>query len=475
MNFKKFVRSAACTALCAAGALTMSGCNNYGKMIREQPEEYIEMAAENTAGAIFKSRISDEYSPIFNEALKDGTFTLDFEAEGIKFSGECSVNEKPGAVSQSCTLTGSKGTSAQIYVYADESGMKFGTVGQSGSHIYDVNFSTLAEKLAASIFAPDSDSSYALDQGSYDSLLGSLGEIDSAAAENEEIANKYQEIIDSYFANHKPITEEKIDADIGGETVKSNVFTYNIPCEDVKSLANQFIDIAAEEMGESSEDMKDRLQELLDSIEDCEVTLTYYINSKTNVLMKSDFTFDVTADGESGEIYINAFYGADPENSEKQSFRLGMRDDTEDNYFLADIVSGENRSEVSVTMYDDGEETKLLTLTSERSGDFYTITADLPDTKYSASIEGTVTADKNSFDLTVDKISAADGAAEFSYSPKAAVNVRKGGELLKLDAEKEFLDITEIEMDELIEIIHADFSAVFEELANDGSANADIE
>lgn len=452
----------------------MSGCKNYGKMIKEQPEEYIKMAAENTANAMFKSKISDEYSPIFDEAAKDGTFTLDFEAEGITFSGECCVNEKQGAVSQSYTVTGSEGASAQIYVYADESGMKFGTIGQSGSHIYDVNFSTLAEKLAASIFAPDSDSSYSIDQESYDKILEYLEEIHSATESSEEASNEYKEIIDSYLANHKPITEEKADAGIGDEMVKSNIFTYEIPYEDVKMLTEQLLDAAlneyeADEAGYlssySKEDIKNEMTSLFDRIEDCSIKLVYYINSKTNVLMKSDFTLNVTSDGENGEIYINAFYGADPETSERKSVKLGVRDDTEDNYFLADIIDSEKTSEISVTMTDDGEETKLLTLISERDGDSYKISAKLLDSEYSASVEGTVTADKNSFNLTVDKIGASQGAAEFSYSPKAVANVRKGGELLKLDAEKEFLDITESEMDELMQNIEEDFEAVFDEIS----------
>ena len=463
MNFKRVLKSVACTAICAAAAVTMSGCKNYGKMINEQPEEYIKMASENTAKAAFKSKSSDDYSSVFDEAMKDGTFKLDFEAEGITFSGECYANEKQSAYSQSLTMTGAEGTSAQVYVYADKSSMKFGTIGQSGSHIYDVNFSTIADKIASSIFAPDSGSSYAIDRESYDMILENFEEIFSEAEGNENISNEYEEILNNYLDSHKPLTEKNVDADIDGETIKSNIFTYEIPYEDIKMLAEQLSDIAVKESGESGEEVKNQMQELFDRIDDCKITLVYYINSKSNLLMKSDLTVGITADSEYSEAYANAFYGADPENSEKQRFVLGLRDDDKDEYFTADIRNNESLYEMSISMYDGEEETKLLTLTRQCDGDMYTIAADLLDSEYSAELEGMVTVDKNSFNLTLDKISVSEGAKEFSYSPQAVVNVRKGGEILKLDAEKEYLDITEDEMDELIQNIQSDFMAVFEE------------
>ena len=90
---------------------------------------------------------------------------------------------------------------------------------------------------------------------------------------------------------------------------------------------------------------------------------------------------------------------------------------------------------------------------------------DIPDAEISCKAEGTVKTDKKSFEITLDRISAVKGAAEVSYLPKGVVTVEKGGAMPALDAEKEFLDITEEEMDTLLENIESDFSAVMEETA----------
>ena len=145
---KKFIRAAkssAAAVLCAVGVMSLSGCENYGKMLRDAPDEYIETAMENTMESIGGKTFTEERK-LLEQALEDGSFSLGFEAEGITFNGVCEVNEKSNAVSQMYTLSNAEGNSAQVYVYADKDGFKFGTIGDSGSHIYDVTLESLAGK-----------------------------------------------------------------------------------------------------------------------------------------------------------------------------------------------------------------------------------------------------------------------------------------------------------------------------------------
>ena len=105
---------------------------------------------------------------------------------------------------------------------------------------------------------------------------------------------------------------------------------------------------------------------------------------------------------------------------------------------------------------NNGETNQLAKLSATLDGDSYTVSADISD--YSLGIKGTLTYDDSSVKATVDSVSF----GSFSYAPNAEIGVRKGGEILKLDADKEFLDITEEELTELIENIQSDILGIFE-------------
>ena len=126
---KKFIRAAktaAIAALCTVGIMSLSGCENYQKMLRDSPDEYIDMAMENTMESIGGNTFAEE-KKLLEQALEDGSFSLGFDVEGLTFNGVCEVSEKSNAVSQMYTLSNAEGNSAQVYVYADEGGFKFGT------------------------------------------------------------------------------------------------------------------------------------------------------------------------------------------------------------------------------------------------------------------------------------------------------------------------------------------------------------
>ncbi|MCH5349940.1 MAG: hypothetical protein J1E40_11500 [Oscillospiraceae bacterium] len=503
-KLRKVLRSVLALAVGVTTAVSMSGCGkSYETMIQEQPEEYISMASENTVKSVVKENFANEYK-ILSDALKDGTFTFEFEAEGIKFSGECYTNEKDWISSQLYTLTGNKGTSASIYAYTDKNLMKFGTEGKSGSHIYDINYDTLKEKLASSIFAPDSGSMYALDDSDYETFLELAVQIDSVIRGEEKSGPEYEEIIKAYFDEHPPVTEENTDVTINGETVQGNVFRYDIPKEDIYDLVSQIVDEALKyeknivtSTDYSEEEIKEEMMSGFDDYDDYKLSIVYSVNSKTNELMQVNIDVSVAekqpekSDSDEDYYYnwymnnkavyyisLNAVFGADPANAEKQSFTFKMDvdyyDDSEyfeDSYMVisADVVKSENKTEVTITSDDNGEFEALATIICEKNGDNYTVTLDVPEEDITAKMEGTIVTDNNSFTMTIDRVALVEGSAEVAYSPKIVIGVKKGGEILVLDAEKEFLDITEDEMDALIENAEADFEAVFEEYAEDSA------
>lgn len=469
---QKFIRaakSAAAAVLCAVGVASLSGCENYGKMLRDAPDEYIETAMENTMESMGGSTFTEE-KKLLEQALEDGSFSLGFEAEGITFNGVCEVNEKSNAVSQMYTLSNSEGNSAQIYVYADKDGFKFGTIGDSGSHIYDVTLEGLAEKLAASIFAPGSGSAYEMSEEDYNVFVEYAEMLSSAMDEtNGKGGDKYQKVIDDFVKNLSPMTVEGADVDISGETVKANTVTYQVGTEEIKGLLNQLIDLLIEDgqfdpetTGYSEEEFREQLDDAMASLENFSITAVYDVNAKTHVLMRSDITLKITADGETVDIKLNSLYGADPASAEKQTHTFSMTADGETLDVIMDVTHTETSTAVTANMVNsEAGNTELFTVTANKDGENYSLSADIMGT-ITAGVEGTISTSSSAFDMTIDRVYANVGSGEMSYSPKAAVSVKKGGEISVLDAEGEFLDITEEEMDALGENIANDFGAVLD-------------
>lgn len=461
-----------CIAAAAAAMTALSGCTSYTRMMRNEPQEYISMAYENTADAMAGGCFAKEYE-ILKDACSDGTMNLSFDAEGINFNGSMCVNEKDKKAAVTCTQTNKSGKSFQMCASVDIKGMKIGTVGESGEHIYSLTFENLAEKFAKSIFAPESGTDYALSQWDYEMYIEYADEI-SAAVLSEESSeeNKYKEIIETYANEHPPVIEEKTEADIGGELAAANTITYDIPKGDIISLTEQILDIDIGSVSEEAEDRRAELEELkeellseIDKMDDCSLKLVYCINSKTHMLMKADFIFksavynEGTGQNDETEVYLNVLFGADPENSDSSKMTAGIRGE-EELCFTLDMTRSENGSS-SVLLMNSGDEVKeLASLSVNRDEENYTVEINAVEDVVALKIEGTVRCDKNSFRMTVDSISGNALDSEISYTPNCAADVSKGGEMPEFNAEKELLDLTEEEMDKWLDDMEADFSAV---------------
>lgn len=485
-KFGKLIKTIVCSALAAAAALTASGCTNYSKMMKDSPAEYISMAEENTMDAMMKDHYSEEYK-ILDDALKDGSFTLGFEVEGIAFNGEFYVNEKDGKAAQTYTLTGTKGTSAQAYLFADKETMKLGTSGLSGNYIYDIIYDNIEEKLPSSIFAPDSGTKYALEQSEYDMLLEYVKSFAEGAGGKEKTDDKYTDIIDEFRKAHPPVTEEKIDSDIGGTAVQANVITYDFSKEDIVPLCEQMLTLYSEDADvseygyDSAEEFKEETMSSLNELEDFSVHAVYYVNSGSHMLMRSEFSVDMsvtnedTGETETVKIYGSTLYGADPAASDTVNTLLGMEDSSEKLELYIDTVTSETGSSSNIAYYDGTERKDFAVFTLSRDGENYTLALDIPDVDLICKAEGTLKTDKNSFTVTVDKLSASVDSTEVSYLPKGVLTVKRGGEMPQLDAEKEFLDLTEEEMDTLAENVEIDFEAVFEEFDDESAIGNYVE
>lgn len=482
-KFTRFLRRTAAAALCAAGLLSLTGCEkDYSKMLNEAPADYIHMALWNTAAAM--SPVSDS-GELLKKAMENGTVTAGFESDGITFKSEAVISQQEGACSQLMTMTGSSGASAQIYAYAGKNGAKIGTVGQSGSHIYDITYEGIAEKLAASIFAPQSDSMYAMSRSDYDELMMYIDQMAKAvqgASDGESADDKYAKIFKDYFDTNKPNVQEKTDADIDGEKVSANIISYSIPTADVKALADSVFTLYLEDIKASGqlpeyydeEETKGYFKEFMDMLDECGIKAEYYINAETHVLMKSDFALNASVDGETIKVYVKSLFGADPANAPSQTFDAGFDIGGETVSF--NMVKLRTNDGWILTASADfmGEKTDLFRVSLIRDGNNYTLVFSSPGDvvigeAFYVKIEGTVDIGKTAFNMTVDKVTFAENGETVTIEPKAVVSIKTGGEVTVLDAEKELLDLTEEEMDALAESVEKDFGAIIDEANGSGA------
>ncbi len=469
---KKFSRILKCTAAAAVCALTLSGCDKYNKMMDEDPQGYINLAAENTTEAMVKSAFAEE-AAIIEKALTNGTAGFSFDIEGVKFNADAYVNEGDKKTSQLYTLE-IGGEKVDIYLAADDATAKFGTVSKSGEHIYEINAKTLEEDLKGSIFAPGSGSSLEIPQEDFDMITEALGEaVAVIEGGEEELPESYAEI--EKLVNEmmsEVVVEKKVDITIDETEVNANILTFNFDKEDMMKLLDAYADIAVEEMvaqGEevSKEEIMAELNTDMESISKMDIELVYYVNSKTHCLMQVDCKVDatVTEDEETQDIKadIVAAYGADPENSDEVS--INMTVEIDDEKLTVDVISerkSENETEVKINAAMQGATMELVVLNFEKDGENYEISAEVPLLDAEATVKGTFkTADK-SVEATVDSVAYAMNSQEIEGSVESLnikCYIKQGGEFVDKSAKK-FFELTEEELMTAVEEIGNDFGAL---------------
>ncbi|MBQ8826830.1 MAG: hypothetical protein IJ007_07040 [Oscillospiraceae bacterium] len=469
----KFNRAVKCAAAAALCLLTFTGCKNYSKMMKEEPQEYIKLASENTMEAMSGTAFSEEEA-IFEKALKDGTFTFEMAAEGLDISGSCYINEKNKQSSQLYTV-GEEGNKAEIYFSADKNNVKFGTIGNSGEHIYSADLETLEEDFKKSLFAPGSGSELELSQSDYDTFIESLGEITALVngGENaqDEKAAKLEAAVEQILNENLPAVEEKADAVIDGVEVKANILTYTFDKNVIKQLADVYMDTVIEEMTAqgsfdeyyTADDVRTEFNEKYNSIEALDVKLIYYVNSKSNCMMKSDINAAVTAGGETVTVDGTVTFGAEPVALGKKTVDLKAAVSGQE--YTASIVYdyiSDDRTEVSVDVAGQGMTLQVVKLVFEKGEGRYTVSADIPVLTATASMGGALTAGDNSVEFTVDTVKYSYADTEESVDVSMKLTALQGGTFYDMEAEKSFFELTEEEITAFAENAENDFAAVVE-------------
>ena len=172
---------------------------------------------------------------------KEALMLSDFEAKfkDIKFAGDVYVSEN--------------------LIYVNEENVLEGA--------YGVEIKSFAEDLADSIFAPDSNSKYALDEDTYDQIIEMLDALSESSENNEAMQKDAEKLFEKLFkdlwdivADNAEIESESEEIRLGGEKTKVRLITIVINDKAMENIINDVYDYLCE-----SDDIVDFLEKYEDS------------------------------------------------------------------------------------------------------------------------------------------------------------------------------------------------------------------
>lgn len=461
-----------CGAAAVACMLTLSGCNNYSKMMKDEPQEYIKLASENTAAAMEGTAFEAEKA-VLEKALKEGTLTFEAESEGVKISGTGYANEKSMEFSNIFAVE-KEGNTAEAYIAGSKKEVKFGTIGYSGTHIYSINPETLEDDFAKSLFAPGSGSAVELSASDYNTALQAIKEV-TAALNGDETADsqekKLEEAARKIMDENPPTVEKKVDYTLDGTEVKANILTYNFNKDILKQLADVYVDVTIEEMtaqgsfdeNYTAEDYRESYEEIFANIETLDVKVVYYVNSKSHCLMKCDVEMDFTVEGNAVAFDAVTTFGAEPTAVGRKTVEfaltaMGQLYTASINY---DYVS-DDKTVVDIKASGQGASLDVATLAFEKADGRYTISVNIPLLTAKASVEGALATADKSVEFTVDKVAYTVAETEETVDFALKMSASQGGTYDDRAAEKGFFELTEEELEAFAENAENDFSAVLD-------------
>lgn len=356
---------------------------------------------------------------------------------------------------------------------------------------YGINLPKMAENLSSSVFAPDSGSQYAMDQESFDEIIGALSGISSAVSQQEEAAAEIPdqlpvdvEALTSSISALVPAFSQAIEAasqnmsmqsstgtvtvngtEVNVQTVKMQYGTEAIAALYDSLLTSIAADEAAQDavavlvdlvntavggnLGTSGEELVQTIVEQNEELRaslaegfaetDMNFEITVSVDQETSTPV--EMGIQATIDGETAALrfqlsedgsYIRADVTADGETA---SVVYTLAENSEDAMsFRVDVVSG---TETVAVTFVQNKKNQTFDLTYSQ------VTA---DETYSSTYSGSYTVSDNLFSLVLDKIDGEEfgGTVTLNLRSQDTLTVPAFTELLQLGEEEMTAAMTEL-------------------------------
>lgn len=409
---------------------------------------------------------------------------LVFSAEGVDISGKLvlDVNQLLLAAVAGVEINGV--TLSELGAYL--SGQAAAVSGSMIGGAYGVDFTTLARNLPKSIFAPDSGSSYALDEETYDGIMAVLnGALDSVSrydfdfgAASGDLTEAFTVLGDTYsgieeelilcvkskvsdgslLLNNKPIQVTEARMTIDGSAVAEILDTLIAPlqgnAEAQEALAAVIDGINAassEELGVTGEEavemivsqLPGMLPELARELEDEGFALSFCLCTSASSHMPVKYALEFKADGEA--VAFNLLMG-----EKKEFFRFEVMEGN-DLLACAQLDITENTSDTLAFKFmvqNEYEEPVSLDFNLNKAGKAFLVTVEADGER--TSISGYYSSSPNQFTITVDKVYGQDLGGVLSL-------ILRSDDSISMPAFSEVTTMTESEFTALVDQISAAF------------------
>lgn len=459
MNIRT-VKKASAALTAAALGLSLTGCTNYKKLMEEEPGKYVALATKNTAKALIKP---DELGIAAQaaSALESGAAYITVDSKDMDYSVYFSGSDKTEYQLGGLSMSSDKGT-LDMRFSADKQKLSASVTGPTSDYAYFVDLDTFSDKLDYSIFRAGSGSDYALDEDTINSIKEAVesikAEINKTETDDSADNGKYDAYIDRIG-----VTSVTEDISVDGEDVKADVITYSI---DSALFDDIIVDFYKESYSDyyTEEEWAEFEQQLRDSL-DGEISLDFNINSKTHSLMSMTLSGSFTSDDDTADINGGLVFGAKPDKADKLSVFLNISENGASESFNADFFKGATTDGTTVwnsvySLTENGEvKTAHSSLTYVKDTGALSLVFTNVDEE-AVTINGSVTSDSNCAAISLDSITSSEGE---NLMDGTTVSVRFAKEPIPVvTADKDFLDITDEEMNAMGENIGKDLMTVMD-------------
>lgn len=402
---------------------------------------------------------------------------LVFSSEGVDFSGKLALDTAQGLLGLIASIT-TQGETAEFAVgYLNAQALVVDGLLLGGAYGFDLN--ALAENLPGSIFAPDSGSSFALDEESYNEILallsGKLAEaavVNSAAMDTEAIQQAAAVLTEAYSGIFEdilaeltiettedavevngvsvPVTQVRSSIDGEGSVNVTNILI--APLMDntdaqaaLATLIDQGAAASGSDLGATGEELVQAIvtelpQELAQAKEELQnfsVISTICMSSATENPVK--FSLEIQDGAEQAAISLLLSEALD-------FFRLEC---TEDSSVIAafQLEIPENNEDAFAFKFSIEDDQEAAELNFNLNKTDKTFALELFDGVTSSSLSGYYTVADTLFSLTVDKV---DGQ---EFGGTLTLNLRSDDEAIAMPDFTELTQMSEEEFAALVQVV----------------------
>ena len=190
---------------------------------------------------------------IANDVANGGSISLDANLDDfiddIKVQTKCYTNAKASRGALDLTLTEDDETVLRSQIRIDSKSVT-ANAPELFDGTYGINISKLSKNLPGSIFDPEEDSDYALDDDQYEYLMNlwnATKDSKKLSKEGSEIARKYEKLFMKGVQKYGELSRSKDTIDAGDEDLRCDVITITLDEESLSLILQDILDYARDD------------------------------------------------------------------------------------------------------------------------------------------------------------------------------------------------------------------------------------